>query len=239
MQEVIEMSLAVAETPNVLPSLPAAGKTLETTPSRLGWMTPTAGDTPGKQIRELYLEQGYVWLKRFLDPADVVGFRGYVFRALIESGLLAEGRDPELGISSGGAVRKDVAARRLMSLVRSATYEGFCAQPRIAGFMDEFLGGLSYLHKRKIMRYTQPHTPTATPAHYDLVYLRGGPSRVVTSWLPIGDCPVEMGGLVYLEGSHQIGVEMEREFSRNAGNLTPEEKINAYKKNMTDGGSVC
>ena len=24
--------------------------------------------------------------------------------------------------------------------------------------MDEFLAGLSYLHKRKIMRYTQPNT---------------------------------------------------------------------------------
>ena len=40
--------------------------------------------------------------------------------------------------------------------------------------MDEFLGGLSYLHKRKIMRFTLPGTPTVTPAHYDLVYLRGG-----------------------------------------------------------------
>ena len=101
-----------------------------------------------------------------------------------------------------------------MSLVRSTAYEGFCAQPRLARFMDEFLGGLSYLHKRKIMRFTLPGTPTATPAHYDLVYLRGGTSRVVTAWIPIGDIPVEMGGLTYLEGSHRIGREMEAEFEK-------------------------
>jgi ectoine hydroxylase-related dioxygenase (phytanoyl-CoA dioxygenase family) len=216
----------------------AAGKTLATTPNRLGWMAQTPGDTPVGRIREIYAEQGYVWLKRFLDPADVLRFRGYVFRHLAESGLVSADTDPKVGTFSGGPVQKDVADRRLMALVRSTTYEGFCVQPRLARFMDEFLDGLSYLHKRKIMRYTQPQSPTVTPAHYDLVYLRGGTTRVVTSWIPIGDVPVEMGGLVYLEGSHRIGVDMEREFSRNAGNLTPEEKINAYNKNMTEGGWV-
>jgi ectoine hydroxylase-related dioxygenase (phytanoyl-CoA dioxygenase family) len=237
----IEMSiaLATAELPTTaMPFLVANGKTLSTMPNRLGWLTPTAGDTPVKKVKELYAEHGYVWLKRFLDPTDVLAFRGYVFRHLAGTGLIAPDADPRLGISGTGPVRKDLADRRLMALVRSTTYEGFCVQPRLSRFMDEFLEGLSYLHKRKIMRYTQPHTPTVTPAHYDLIYLRGGTTRVVTSWIPIGDVPAAMGGLVYLEGSHAIGVEMEREFSRHAANLTPEEKINAYNKNMTEGGWV-
>jgi ectoine hydroxylase-related dioxygenase (phytanoyl-CoA dioxygenase family) len=77
-----------------------------------------------------------------------------------------------------------------------------------------------------------------TPAHYDLVYLRGGTSRVVTTWIPLGDIPVEMGGLVYLEGSHTIGLRMEREFSEQNGDLSPEERISAYNRNMTEGGWV-
>ena len=120
-------------------------------------------------------------------------------------GLIAPGSDPALGLSSGEPPQKDKADRKLMALVRSAAYEAFCVQPRLWTFMDEFLEGLSYLHKRKIMRYTQPHTTTVTPAHYDLIYLRGGTSRVVTAWIPIGDVPVEMGGVVYLEGSHALG----------------------------------
>jgi ectoine hydroxylase-related dioxygenase (phytanoyl-CoA dioxygenase family) len=235
------MSVAVANSfanATPLPPLIAAGKPLMATPDRLGWMIPTPGDTPVKQVKELYAEHGYVWLKRFLDPSDVMAFRGYVFSHLAESGLVAPDTDPRIGTFSGVDIRKDLADRRLMALVRSTTYEGFCVQPRLARFMDEFLEGLSYLHKRKIMRYTQPHTPTVTPAHYDLIYLRGGTTRIVTSWIPIGDVPAEMGGLVYLEGSHQIGFQMEREFSANAANLTPEEKINAYNKNMTEGGWV-
>lgn len=221
-----------------VPLLVANGKTLATTPDRLGWLTPTPGDAPVAQIKARYAEHGYVWLKRFLDPAEVRAFRGYVFAHLADAGLIAAGTDPRDGIAASGTLRKDVADRRLMALVRSTRYEGFCVQPRLAHFMDEFLEGLSYLHKRKIMRYTLPHTTTVTPAHYDLIYLRGGTTRIVTSWIPIGDVPALMGGLVYLEGSHAIGVDMEREFSRQALNLTPEERISAYNKNMTEGGWV-
>jgi ectoine hydroxylase-related dioxygenase (phytanoyl-CoA dioxygenase family) len=125
-----------------------------------------------------------------------------------------------------------------MSLVRSTAYEGFCAQPRMSRFMDAFVGGLSYLHKRKIMRLTLPGTAVATPAHYDLVYLRGGTSRVVTAWIPLGDTSIDMGGLVYLEGSHAIGAAMEAQFARDNVGLTPEERISAYNRNMSEGGWV-
>jgi ectoine hydroxylase-related dioxygenase (phytanoyl-CoA dioxygenase family) len=83
-----------------------------------------------------------------------------------------------------------------------------------------------------------PGTPTVTPAHYDLVYLRGGTSRVVTTWIPIGDIPVEMGGLTYLEGSHRLGCEMEAEFEKANADLSQEERISAFNRNMTEGGWV-
>ena len=49
---------------------------------------------------------------------------------------------------------KALADRLLMSMVQSAVFEGFCAQPRLSMFMERFLGALSRLHKRKNMRYT-------------------------------------------------------------------------------------
>jgi ectoine hydroxylase-related dioxygenase (phytanoyl-CoA dioxygenase family) len=104
--------------------------------------------------------------------------------------------------------------------------------------MDRIVGGLSYLHKRKLLRHTLPNVPGSTPAHYDLIYLRGGTDRLVTSWIPVGDCPLEMGGLVYLEHSHALGVKLEAEFSAKNAALTPEERVSAYNKNMTEGGWV-
>ena len=233
-------SLALDQQPAQTPAidLVANGKVLSTAANRLGELKPTDPSIGVEAIRRLYHENGYVWLKRFLDPQVVNAFRGWVFSHLARGGLVAPGTDPMLGLSAGTGLDKGQVDRILMSLVRSVAFEGFCAQPRLAQFMDEFLSGISYLHKRKIMRFTQPGTTTATPAHYDLVYLRGGTNRLVTAWIPIGDTPVDMGGLVYLEGSHAIGVRMEEEFSRKSLDLSAEEKISAFNRNMTEGGWV-
>jgi len=232
------MSIAAEAVQARTPEFPltAHGKTLAA--ERIGWLTPTDSAIGVDAIRRRYQNDGYVWLKGLLPRADVIDFRGWAFERLAVTGLVEPGSDFSQGIASAASVDWSLADRRLMSLVRSAAYEGFCAQPPLTRFMDEFLQGISYLHKRKIMRFTQPGTPTATPAHYDLVYLRGGTSRLVTVWIPIGDIPAEMGGLVYLEGSHALGVKMEAKFQAASGDLSPEERISAYNSHMTEGGWV-
>ena len=216
--------------------LAAHGKTLPV--ERTGLLTPTDPAIGVDAIRRRYQDDGYVWLKGLLPKAGVIDFRRWVFEHLAETGLVEPGSDFSLGIASAGGFDRSLAERRLMSLVRSAAYEGFCAQPPLARFMDDFLQGISYLHKRKLMRFIQPGSPAATPAHYDLVYLRGGTSRLVTAWIPIGDIPTEMGGLVYLEASHALGVKMEAEFQAASGDLSPEERISAYNSHMAEGGWV-
>ncbi|MGG7581783.1 phytanoyl-CoA dioxygenase family protein [Rhizobium sp. Nf11,1] len=216
--------------------LAAHGKTIPA--ERLGLLTQTDPAIGIRAIRRRYEEDGYVWLKGLLPRAEVIDFRRWVFARLADTGLLAPGYDLALGIAAVGSVDWNLANRMMMSLVRSAAYEGFCAQPKLVRFMDAFLQGISYLHKRKLMRYVQPGTAMATPAHYDLVYLRGGTSRLVTAWIPIGDTPAEMGGLVYLEGSHALGRRMEAEFQANSGTLSPEERISAYNSHMAEGGWI-
>jgi ectoine hydroxylase-related dioxygenase (phytanoyl-CoA dioxygenase family) len=69
-----------------------------------------------------------------------------------------------------------------------------------------------------------------------LVYLRAGTDRFCTSWIPLGDIPVEMGGLVYLEGSDAMGRKFEAAFSSKNADLSPEERLNAFNKNMGEVG---
>jgi ectoine hydroxylase-related dioxygenase (phytanoyl-CoA dioxygenase family) len=226
------------EATTALAPLEANGKILSMAPHRFGYLQPTDAATDVATLRAQFQEHGYLWLKGFLKRLDVFDFRAWVFGHLMDTGLLQPGSDPVIGLAANGDADKLLADRRLMSLVRSVAYEGFCTQPRIAAFMDEFVQGISYLHKRKIMRFTRPNTDAVTPAHYDLVYLRGGTSRIVTAWIPIGDIPVDMGGLVYLEGSHRIGADMEKEFAIKSAALTPEERVSAFNKNMTEGGWV-
>ena len=217
--------------------LTSNGFTLSTSPERLGSLVPSDPATPLQTLKEQYRAQGYLWLKGFLPRDEVLEFRRRFFTAFQETGLLKVDTDPTEGIFSGVEDKRQTN-KILMEQARTAAYESFCVQPRLWGFFDTFLEGPSYLHKRKIIRYLTPGSNWATPAHYDLIYLRGGTDRVVSCWIPLGDIPLEIGGLVYLEGSDALGREMEAEFARQNAELSPEERISAYNKNMSEGGWV-
>lgn len=220
------------------PILKADGRTLSTARNRMGWLTPSDPDEPFDRLVARFKRDGYLFLKGFLDRTSVLDQRRRALSHLNLAGLLEPGTDPVLGVAARTPGDRGEINRRLMEYVRSAAYESFCMSPRLWQFMDRFVGGLSYLHKRKLLRHTLPFAAGTTPAHYDLIYLRGGTDRLVTAWIPVGDCPVEMGGLVYLENSHAVGVRMEAEFSKLNASLSPEERISAYNDNMTEGGWV-
>lgn len=219
-------------------SLFASDNRLDTGPKRFGQLQASDPQEPLARLRARFSNDGYLYLKGLLDAKLVNAFRSWVFENLNVSGLLQPKTDPVLGQANEQGFDKALADRRLMSIVRSAKYENFCSQPDLSNFIDLFIGGISYLHKRKLIRFTLPNTHVATPAHYDLIYLRGGTSNILTAWIPIGDISVADGGLVYLKNSHALGVEMEKDFRVKGASLSPEEQINAYNRNMTEGGWV-
>ncbi len=207
--------------------------TLSAEPERLGWLIPTDPNQPRPSLLAQYQVQGYLWLKGILNRENVLDFRRRFFEAFIDTGLLVEGSSPVEGLYSGGG--KGRVSKVLAEIVQWASYEAFCLSPEIWQFYEKLLGGPVYLHKRKLIRTTTPDD-SCTGAHYDLTYLRAGTDRVCTSWIPIGDIPVEMGGLVYLEGSDSLGRQLEAEFSVKNAQLSPEERISAYNKNMSETG---
>jgi ectoine hydroxylase-related dioxygenase (phytanoyl-CoA dioxygenase family) len=226
------------DTADALPTaLTSNGHALDCGSARLGWLTPSDPGDDLATLRARYDSNGYLWLRSLLPRPAVLEFRRHVFAQFAEFGLLAAGSDPAEGRASDRP--SDAASRsRMMELVRSAAFESFCLMPELWRFIDRLIGGMSTLHKRKILRFTRPGDPTATGAHYDLIYLRAGTDRLVTAWIPIGDVPVRMGGLLYLEGSHRLGRTMEAEFARRNAELSPEERISAYNRNMTETGWI-
>jgi len=190
------------------------GYTLDMSPERLGWLEPTNADLPLGQLRAIYRRDGYLWLKGFFDRDVILDFRRSFFDAIF------------------------AGTKTFFEIVRSQEYEDFCTMPRLWNFYQEFLEGQPYLHKRKIIRFTHPGSDQCTGGHYDLIYLRAGTDTFSTSWIPLGDIPVEMGGVIYLEHSDAVGRQMEAEFSVKNATLPPEERISAYNRNMREGGWV-
>jgi hypothetical protein len=180
------------------------GYALDPSPHRLARLT---ASEPGEPLRDLAEPLRSKGLSVAEGPSAArlgARLRSVLFAQFVDTGLLLPGSDPVEGKANPNRKAEDGARKKLMEIVRSAAYETFCLKPHLWRFLDEFLGGMCYLHKRK-MRVTRPAYPSSTGTHYDLVYLRGDTNRLVTAWIPIGDVPARMGGLVYLEGSHGLG----------------------------------
>ena len=84
----------------------------------------------------------------------------------------------------------------------------FLAVPEDAALMElvgKIVNGPAMLHRLRIGRITFPNNVTQTTgAHQDHWYIRGTP-QTYTMWTPLGDCPIALGGLAVLPGSHKSG----------------------------------
>lgn len=229
------MGLAFDVAGRSLQQLWSNGQALEMGPERLGLLVPSDPAEPLEILRRRYREQGYLWLRGLLDPAEVLAFRRRYFEAMRGTGLVAPDADPVLGRCADGGGSGAAVGQVMLAVVRWPEYEAFCRTPAIVRFYEAFFGGPVFLHRRKLVRHTRPGDPGCTGAHYDLVYLRGGTDRLCTSWIPIGDTPVEMGGLAYLEGSDAFGRRLEQDYARRAADLPPEERVRAFNRAMASG----
>jgi ectoine hydroxylase-related dioxygenase (phytanoyl-CoA dioxygenase family) len=208
--------------------LTSNGYELDDSPSRLGVMeeVPDRDRHHREALWARLRRDGYLLLRRALDPNVVLAFRRYYFEQTRDCGLIAEHSDPTLGMAGDGPVDLARLRHALFShVVPGEEYRAFCSQPAIRDWYAWFLGGNTFLHRRKILRHTRPlenGIGTATQAHYDLVYLREGTDRVLSSWIPLGACPVDRGGLIYLEGSHRhvLREEAEGRLKRPAASIT-------------------
>lgn len=185
------------------------GYVLDESPRRLGELVRTP-DRERQDLTALWRRlraQGYLFLPAQLDRQTVLDFRTFYFESLRGTGLWDEDRPAVQGLAVDTPVDQARLRHQLFQqVVPSPEYERFCTQSALRSWFGWFLADEVHLHRRKILRHTRPGESgpgSATQAHYDLVYLREGTDRLLSAWIPLGACPVELGGLVYLEGSHQ------------------------------------
>jgi hypothetical protein len=191
--------------------LTSNGYVLNEAPDRLGSLEAVPDADRG--AREILIDRlqrdGYLYLPGFLDPDVVNGFRRYYFNRLAASGLREVG--------AGDVDQAKLRHILFREIVPGAEYEAFCRQRAVVDFFSWLLADDVHLHRRKIIRHTRPGDSglgQATQAHYDLLYLRDGSDQVLTLWVPLGDCSIERGGLIYLERSHHWVLAEEREGKR-------------------------
>ncbi len=178
----------------------------------------TAYTADAEALRDRYRADGYVYLRNILDPDRLKKLRRAYF-ARFDPSYLQAGTDAAEGIFSGTRPAAlgphGTEGHPAHGFVRSQMFLDFCADPALAALGSSVIGAPVHQLPRRILRHFDNSEPRASMAHIDRTYLDAGSDRLVTAWIPIGDCPVRTGGLIYLEGSHRlVAMDLERLRSR-------------------------
>lgn len=191
-------------TPTTLKTTPAVltagGIELDLEPSVFGWLRESQDLLEDMDaLRARMEEDGYLFLPGFFDRSSVREVRRRICAVLAEDGLL----DPEFPVEEARArpgielyFRPDIA---IHPTVRPAL-ESVIYGDRMMRFFDAFFDEPARHYDFTWLRTLAPGLGTSP--HCDVVYMGRGTQNVVTAWVPFGDVPLEVGGLIVVEGSH-------------------------------------
>lgn len=133
----------------------------------------------------------YNWLDRSHDLMD-----GYLNREQLDKEDPVKMNDQGVGIHNEAYIK----------IQKIYDFHKLAHHPRILGMYRSILGGDVMPHPRHIARLIFPTKYTKpTPPHQDFIHIQGT-KNVWTMWMPVGDCPMEMGNLTAIRGSARDGL---------------------------------
>lgn len=207
-------------------NLTYGGRALDTSPACFGLLR-RSDDALGETetLRERLAAEGYLYLPGLLAREDVAAARRAVLEHLAADGMIDE-RFPLLeGIAAPEARQQLLpGVAKTCAPLQRTLYAG----PLMALF-ERLLGGEVRHYDYTWLRCKPPGIDNATQPHCDIVYMGRGTHDLYTAWVPYGDVPLEMGGLVVLEGSHCL-----RELREGYGRLD----VDTYCANHEDADQI-
>jgi ectoine hydroxylase-related dioxygenase (phytanoyl-CoA dioxygenase family) len=169
--------------------------------------TPAFADTAELVVR--LARDGYLFL-RGVVPGDVIAaLQAEVGAIARDAGWLAadhpvaEAKADQRGFCVDPDPRYLTTLRRINKLER---YHALKHHSALMTLIERLLGGAVFPHPRVLMRNIFPaRTAYTTKAHQDFPNVQGT-TEVLTCWIPLVDCPLEVGPLQIAAGSHRGGV---------------------------------
>ena len=150
------------------------------------------------ELRRRLDEQGYIFLRQIMGKDKLLSLRQEMTQVLLEAGWLVAGTDPMDGIARIDAQCTEGDPEYAEIYHRVYSLEAFHQAghwPEVLAVMEQVVGGPVLPHPQKIARLWFPqYTEHTTPMHQDFVHFQGS-FNTYTFWAPVGDCPLELGGL--------------------------------------------
>jgi hypothetical protein len=162
-----------------------------------------------QDFRRIFVSQGYLFLKGYLDRDEVLAIRQKYFSHFSPS-LFKPGTLPGQGLFSGAIPPElpphGAVGHPAYAFVRSEDFKRFVDSEPIRLLAECLLQQPTTRLRRTPLRHFIRDRNVASRAHIDFTYLDAGSPDLLTAWVPIGDCPLRSGGLIYLEDSQRIDV---------------------------------
>lgn len=175
-----------------------------------------------EQLQRRLEEDGYLFFRQLLDPDRLLNLRREMLTVMQAGGWLVEGTDPVDGIADptarsteGDPEYTDV----YHEVYKLQSFHEIAHGCNVLDLLERIRGCTMMPQPQKVARLWFPKfTDHTTPVHQDFVHFQGTYDNL-TCWSPVGDCPVELGGLAVLRGSHKVNRVLDHHFSLGAGSL--------------------
>jgi hypothetical protein len=174
------------------------------------------------ELRRRMSEDGYLFFRRLLDPDQLMSLRREMLSLMQAGGWLISGTDPIDGIADPNARSTEGDPEYTdvyHEVYKLESFHRIAHGAELIRLLEKLQGCKMMPQPQKVARLWFPkfneHT---TPIHQDFVHFQGTHDNL-TCWSPVGECPIELGGLAVLRGSHKVERVLEHHFSLGAGSL--------------------
>ena len=160
-------------------------------------------------LKSRLARDGYLFIRNLIPATAIENVRQQLLKPAQAAGWLKTVPSAAMAIADPDAACVDPEQQYLEVLRQQLVLEDLHALKHhrsIVSIFERLFGETVLVHALAIPRNIFPQRKEfTTPPHQDYVHIQGTPETYAV-WLPIGDVPLEMGGLSIASGSHQAGV---------------------------------
>ena len=161
-------------------------------------------------LQQEIASRGYLLIRELLPNRDLNPLLHEITQILYDGGWLLPDHNPLTRIADITAACGDpdpLFKRIYQEIFNLESFHGLAHHPALREVMRLIVGEHLLVHPKPIGRLIFPHCERlVVRAHQDYRFMDGDP-ECFTAWIPLHDCPINLGPLQILEGSHRFGFQ--------------------------------
>lgn len=169
-----------------------------------------ACDLTSRLLQDEIGSKGYLLIRGLLPHDALNALLGEITQVLYAAGWLLPEHDPLERIADISAACGDPDPsfkRTYQEVFNLESFHALAHHPALKQVMNMLVGEKLLVHPKSIGRLIFPNCERlVVHAHQDYRFMDGD-SECFTTWIPLHDCPTNLGPLQILEGSHRFGFQ--------------------------------